>query len=146
MLIHTYSHAIQFSGDLYGSLNSIHCNSALVLAKSNGGILIPGFIKKFVKVNTILKFPDDVGEKGVVDIYLAAINWLHEHPKKSWFIPPVEVWRKFCPCVQSDSFIPVTNIVCKCAYLVDTIKFSQILEDTVTIVVPVYNFAGLLLF
>ena len=42
-----------------------------------------------------------------------------------------------------ETYVPVVNIICRCAYLVEQVKFNRILEEEVTIVVPVYNFFGL---
>lgn len=111
MLIHKYSRAMYFGGDLYGSVNSIYSNSAMVHAKSNSGPIVPGFVVKFVKVMVNLKHEE------TVDIYLAAINWLGEHPEKNWFVSPIEVWRKFLPCSFPHTFIPVSYIKCRCAYI-----------------------------
>lgn len=143
MLLHKYSRAAYFWGDLYGSVNSIHSNSSMVHAKctlrnDNG----PCFIKKFVKVVIVLK-PTGDSQESTFDLYLVAINWLEEHPQKNWFHPPIEVWRNFLPCSLTESFIPVSNITCRCAYIENMIKFNRVLEEIVTVVVPLHNFYGL---
>lgn len=140
MLIHKYCRAIYFGGELYGSVKSIHSNSAMVLAKHISGHTMPGFIKKFLKVTVVLT--TGTGDKSC-DLYLAAINWLEEHPEKHWFNPPIEVWRPFLPCPFTESFIPVPHLVCRCAYTENVIKFNRILEETVTVVIPIHNFYGL---
>ena len=148
MLIHKYSRAAYFWGDLYGSVNSIHSNSAMVLAKRSSGLSVPCFIKKFVKVTIVLLETTEMldtcnPQESTFDIYLAAINWLEEHPNKDYFSSPIEVWRKFIPCSTPEDFIPVSCIVCRCAYIEDMIKFNSVLQETVTVVVPIHYFYGL---
>lgn len=142
LLIHKCSRAIEFSGDLYGSLNSIHSSSAMIFAKPNtSSPPIPAFARKYLKVAILLTTPS--GESRSIVVHLVALNWLQPHPERNWFHSPVEVWSKHIPDVAPEAFVPVTNIVCRCAYLEDTIKFNQILQEKVTVVVPVYNFVGL---
>ena len=76
-------------------------------------------------------------------MHLALISWLSEHPYKDWFFHPVEVWCSISASVTSSSFIPISDIKCRCAYLVDLIVFSNELQENVTIVVPNNNFEGI---
>lgn len=139
MLVHKFCRAAYFGGDLFGSLKSIHSNSALVYAKNNEGRCMPGFISKFLRVTVELKPLGEIEFKA--DIYLVAINWLEEHPEKSWFDPPIEVWSRYLPCSVPESYIPVSHVV---AYLEDTIEFNHLFEEIVTVVIPIHNFYGLL--
>ena len=142
LLLYKYSRAIEFNGDLYGSLNSIHSSSAMNYAKSTtNSSPTPAFARKFLKVTVLLT--TESGENRSIFIYLVALNWLQPHPEKKWFHSRVEVWRKYTPCFAPETFVPVVNIICRCAYLVEQVKFNRILEEEVTIVVPVYNFFGL---
>ena len=131
LLIHKYSRALQFNGELYGSLKSIHSNFAMVHVKSDSGCIIPAFVRKFVKVKVILKLCNETEEN--VDIYLSAVNWLEEHPEK---LSPAEVWRQFLHCDNAESFVSVSDFRCRCAYVVDVVNFSPVLRETVTVVVP----------
>ena len=92
-------------------------------------------------VNTFLGAEEQTRQS--IAIYLAAINWLKEHECKHYFGAPLEVWLKFIPSTGPDTFVPVTNIVCRAAHLTDTVRFNRVLEEAVTIVVPLNNFAGL---
>ena len=144
LLIYKYSNGLRFNGELYGSLKSIHSSSAMIYAKSRSdrGHMAPAFVRKFVKANVILKLCNETEE--CVDIYLSAINWLKEHPEKTWFKYPVEVWREFSYAqTAAECFVFVSDIKCRCAYLIDVVTFSRVLSETVTIVVPLSSFAGL---
>ena len=143
MLLYTYSSAACISGELYGSLNSIQSNSAMIYTKSSeNGSYCPGVSCRYMKVNIILKLPNQDIE--TVSVYLSGLNKLQEHPENNWFHSPVEVWRKIDLLnLQPNTFIPVSSIVCRCAYIFELIRFNRILEDTVTVVVPLSNFWGL---
>ena len=141
LLLHKHSRAVRFNGELYGSLNSLHSSSALVCAKPNTGVITPGFVRKYVGVNIIVQASNETQKQQVV--YLASINWLSEHEHKHWFGTPVEVWRKFLPCVGPNTFVLVTNIFCRCAHLTEKTVFNQMLEEVVTIVVPLNHFSRL---
>jgi len=114
----------------------------VVLARQNSTAtgIIPGFVMKYIVVDVFLRTNDIQTQQKV---YLASIHWLSEHEHRQWFSHPVEVWRVFSPCVGSSCFIPVSNIVCRCAHLTETIQFNRILEENVTIVVPLNHFGGL---
>ena len=134
MLLYCWSSAAYIGGALYGSINSIHFNSAMIYAKSTEhGSFLPGMSCKFLKINIILDTPND-GDQGM-QIYLCGLNWLQEHPHKNWFHPPVEVWRRIIPqsFMQPNHFVPTSCIACRCAH---TLKFTRELEETVTIVTP----------
>ena len=120
----------------------LHSSSSLVFARPNSSSIgaKPGFISKYVIVEVFLKMN---GIQRQQNVYLASINWLSEHEYRHWFRPPVEVWRVFCPSVGPSCFIPITNILCRCAHLTDSVRFSSILEENVTIVVPLNRFEGL---
>ena len=141
-MLHRHSRAAYFNGDLYGSLNSIHSNAALVYAKTNNSITTPGFVRKCYMVNVILQVNDGMHKQQLV--YLVSINWLKEHEHKHWFGNPVEVWQRFTPPAGPDDFIPMTNLLCRCAHLTNAVKFNDIMEESVTIVVPLNHFAGLI--
>ena len=66
----------------------------------------------------------------------------HEH--KNWYGTPVEVWRVYHdqPSRFLDTYIPISNMLCRCAYVAETVMINEVL-DTVTIVVPINNFTGL---
>ena len=111
-------------------------------------------VRKFNKVTALCKslLQDENGEDDMdtctdtqtVPVYMAAVNWLKEHPCKGWFECPVQVWQKFNPCSSADAFIPVSNVLCRCAYTNKTVKFNQLLEESVTVVVPINHFSGLI--
>ena len=56
LLLCQYSSAIKYNGEMYGSLNSLHSSSSLVLAKMNdpSSAHVPGFVQKYILVTTIL--------------------------------------------------------------------------------------------
>ena len=51
------------------------------------------------------------------------------------------VWRIFNPSSYPDAYIPILNGLCRCAYVMETLIFGRV-DDTVTVVVPINNFAG----
>ena len=145
LLMYSYSSAAYINGELYGSVNSIHSNSAMFYAKlPESGSVIPCVSHKFLKATVILTELHNQSIVKSIELYLSGITWLLEHPERG-FISPVEVWRKLSilPDTQPSTFIPVSNFVCRCAYLIDAIRFSRALEEMVTIVVPLNNFSGL---
>ena len=44
--------------------------------------------------------------------------------------------------MHPDVYVPITILLCRCAYVTESVTFGLI-SDTVTIVVPINNFAGL---
>ena len=140
LLLHKYSYAAQFNGELDGAKHSVPSSSSLVLARTNSTAVnaIPGFVSKYVVVDAFLKIS---GIQRKQKIYLALINWLSEHEHTHWFPRPVEVWRVFSPCVGS-CFIPVSNILCRCAHLTEMIQFNRVMKENVTITVPLNHFDG----
>ena len=144
LLLHQYSSAAYINGELYGSINSIHSNSSLCFAKSSAnGSIGPGMIYRFVIVTVFLNQSTSVINKSV-QICLCGLDWLLEHPEKNWFHLPIEVWRKWSQNMQPSTLVPSLNVMCRCAYLIDTITFSHALEEFVMIIVPLNNFSGLL--
>ena len=144
MVLYCRSSAAYIGGALYGAINSIHFNSAMVYAKSKEhGSFLPGISCKFLKINIRLDTTNE-GDEGM-QIHLCGLNWLQEHPHKNWFHPPVEVWRRILPqnFMQPNHFVPTSSIACRCAYTSEFIKFTRELEETVTIVIPLNTFSGL---
>lgn len=137
-LLHKYSSALRFSGELYGSINSLHASSSLVCAKKNNEVF-PGFVSKFVMSSILVKQEDDSNRQEKV--FFAFVYWLLEHEHKSWFGNSIQVWQKFTPSTMS--IIPVTNILCRCAYITEDVKFNRTYKETVTIVIPLNNFCGI---
>lgn len=78
MLLHKYSFAVQFNGQLYGARNSLHSSSSLVLARPNSTTVhaIPGFVSNYIVVDVFLKLN---GAQTQQKVYLASIHWLSEH-------------------------------------------------------------------
>lgn len=141
MLLCHWSSAAYISGDLYGSVHSIHSNSGMIYAKSREHrSFLPGISCKYLKINIILNFPNE-GDQGR-HIFLCGLNWLQEHPHKNWFHHPVEVWRKanLQNSILPSSFIPISSIACRCAHITNMVRFSRELEEIVTIVIPINTF------
>ena len=142
LLLYKYSCAAQLNGEMYGARQSLHFSSSLVFARPNTTDTgaIPGFVTKYVVVDVFLNVD---GTRTQKKVYLAFINWLSEHEYRYWFSHPIEVWRIFSPSLGPSCFIPVSNILCRCAHLTEKIQFSGALEENVTIVVPLNPFHGL---
>ena len=144
LLLYQYSYAVHYDGNLYGSANSLHSSSSLVLANqtnnSTTADAIPGFVQKYITVDVLLRIN---GEQKQQKVHLALISWFSKHPYKDWFFCPVEVWCSISASVTLSSFIPISDIKCRCAYLVDLIVFNNELQENVTIVVPLNNFDGI---
>lgn len=78
----------------------------------------------------------------LVEITLASVNWLLPHQYRYWFGVPIEVWQVYNLRHYPDAYVPVTNLLCRCAHITEKVTFGCV-EDTVTIIVPINNFAGL---
>ena len=130
--------AITFCNTLQYIFN-MHNNSSLVYAKCDSSCSIPAFVRHYVTVTTLLKIES---KTKLVQVTLACVNWILSHQNKDWFGAPVWMWRVYNPCCYSDAYIPVTSLLCRCAYITENVTFETI-EDTVTIVVPFNSFAGL---
>lgn len=137
VLIHTYSKALIFQGTVYGSVDCCHSNSALIYAADYSGTARPAFASKYISVNVVLS------TNAIITVFMARINWLIDHEMKHFYGANVEVWQKFLPHMQQNTFIPVTNIKCRCAYVNHTVKFNRLHNEEVTIVVPLNDFSGL---
>ena len=74
---------------------------------------------------------------------MAAISWLKDHPNKTWFNHPIEIWRRFSECRYPDTFVTISRIICRYAHLTEEVEFSNRYKETVTIVVPLNNYYGL---
>ena len=140
MLLHKCSSAIHFNGELYGPLDSLHSSSALVYARPTSSVCdaVPGFVLRFLSINVLLQ-----GATKHEKLFIAHIIWLNIHEHKDWLGAHVEVWRKFSQLVCVSAFIPVNDILCRCAHVDHVIRFSDTLEEEVTVVVPLNNFNGL---
>ena len=142
LLLCKYSRCVQFCGEFYGSINSLHSASAMVYAKHSGhdSSTTPGLILKYAIVSVIVTMERQ--DKKTFEVLLAAVSWLSEHEQKKWFGSPVEVWEKQ-EVSTIDSFIPINSILCRCAHITQKVTFGQSLEQTVTIIVPINHFHGL---
>ena len=142
-------------------VDSHHASSSLVyvgMGHRSGEANRPGFVRNYVKVTVLLnlspatpsqstQLPSEMESPNLpprrVTVHLAAVNWLDVHPCKDWFGTPVEVWQKPIRHCQSDTFVPVTDIVCRCAHTTKKVRFNRILEEEITAVVPLNHFCGL---
>ena len=99
----------------------------------------PGFVIKYLKVNIVLNNPSQTTElsSGTSPIY-----FLDEHPHKEWFGPPAKVWQKVVSH-EVNAFIPIRDIICRCAYVTRRVQFKPELEEEITAVVLINYFAGL---
>lgn len=141
LIQHKVSRGIKLCGTSYGSINSIHRESSLVYVKSHSSACSPAFVQKYITVNTLLSIDNDSHSK-IVAVTLAGINWMLPHEHKNWYGAPEEVWHLYQPSRFPDTYISISNMLCRCAYITETVMINQVL-DTVTIVVPINNFAGL---
>ena len=141
LMLHKVSRGITLCGTLYGSVNSIHNKSSMVYVKSDSSTCSPAFVQKYITVSTLLSIENNKCTK-TISVTLACINWMLPHEHKNWYGAPVEVWRVFQSSRFPDAYIPITDILCRCAHVTETVNFNEVL-DTVTIVVPINNFSGL---
>ena len=75
-------------------------------------------------------------------VYFVAFHFLDEHPHKNCFDTPAEVWQKMHN-PQVSAFVPIRDIVCRCAYIITKVKFNRYLLEDITAVAPINNFTGL---
>ena len=104
--------------------------------------LKPGFILKYLKLNIVLGMSQSDESSELCIVYFAAVHFLDEHPHKNWFGPPVEVWRKVHN-PQVNAFVPIRDIVCRCAYIITKVKFNHHLLEDITTVIPINYFTRL---
>ena len=142
LMLHKYSTCILFSSELYGTLESLHANSSLVYV--GGRYQRPGFVTKYLRLTVLLNSNSEPSRNRSVTVFVAAINWLDEHPCKHWFGAPVEVWQKVSHHSMPHIFVPVPDIVCRCAFVSNKVKFNEELEEDITAVVPINHFSGLI--
>ena len=142
LMLHECSTATLFNGELHGSLGSLHTNSSLVYVGKQ--YHRPGFVTKYLKITVMLHSNTTPSTNRAVAVYVAAINWLDKHPYKHWFGAPVEVWQKTIHHSMPHTFVPVTDIVCRCAHVSHKVRFSRELEEDITAVVPINYYAGLI--
>ena len=119
LMLHKYSKCARFHGELYGSRNSIHSGSSLLLVKhcTQPYNLTPGFAVKFFNVFVIVN--EGLGSRQTqktISVYLASISWLDEHEQRDWFGQPILV-QSTSVGNCSISFVPFNNISCKCAHI-----------------------------
>ncbi len=82
---------------------------------SDGSIYQPAFVRKYLAVEVLLQSPSGSDLDYTTNtVFLAGINWLLGHENKKFFGSNVEVWQKFLPCTQADTFV---NMKCRCAYV-----------------------------
>ena len=91
---------IVFTENLHGFMCSSACS--------------PAFVQKYITVNTLLSIDNDSPSK-IVAVTLAGFNWMLPHEHKNWYGAPVEVWRLYQPCRFPDTYIPISNMLCRCA-------------------------------
>lgn len=76
-------------------------------------------------------------------MWVAAVNWLMEHPCKEWFGYPTQVWTTVVDVSSRDAvpFIPVSDIKSRVAYSMSKVDFGNIIQqDLVYVVSPLeYN-------
>lgn len=100
---------------------------------------MPAFVRNYVTVTAMLQVESNTK---LVEITLASVNWLLPHQYRYWFGVPIEVWQVYNLRHYPDAYVPVTNLLCRCAHITEKVTFGCV-EDTVTIIVPINNFAGL---
>lgn len=135
LIIHTYSKALLFQGTVFGSKDSQNHSSSMVYVGQHSK---PAFVKKFLCVSVILQQDEHIHR-----LYLANVDWLLEHEYKNFFGYPAEVWCKYTPNYNTFCFIPVVSIQSRCAFVVHSIKFNRLLDEEVTVVIPLDHYCGL---
>ena len=115
LLLYQYSFAAQFIGELYGSIDSVHSSSSLILANqkdSTTSEAIAGFVKKYVAVNVLLRIN---AEQKQIKVFLASIFLLSQHPYKQLkfgvhFLLPLAHQVLFrCPILNVGVHMLLTN-------------------------------------
>ena len=66
---------------------------------------------------------------------LAKVEWHCRHPNESWLPSPVLIIATDCEPYGPATFIPISQIQCRCAVVLDNVKFD-FGEDSVLVIVP----------
>lgn len=117
-----------------GSKSSRYYKCSLVLARKPGGNVGLAEINFFAECKLI---------SSKKYMWVAAVNWLMEHPCKDWFGYPTQVWTTVADVSSVDStpFIPVSNIKSRVAYSRSKVDFGNVIQqDLVYVISPLeYN-------
>jgi len=138
LMLHKASKAVIVYNTLYGTRNSIHQNSPMVYIQSVSGS-VPAVVNNYITVTAMFQIENSTK---LIDVTMAGVSWLLPHQHKEWFGLPIEVWRVLNPSNHPDAYVPVTSLLCRCAYVTEKVTFG-VIEDLVTIAVPINDFSGL---
>lgn len=123
--------ALKLSNFVISGQTSRHSGSPFVLAKRNSSTDLAELIY-FVECVAVSKSNP---ETSPVRLWIAAVNWLMEHPCKLWYGHPLQVWT--ATKSPGISLIPVIHILCRVVYVKCTRDFGRMLiNDTVYVIVP----------
>ena len=77
-----------------------------------------------------------------VTVHLTAVNWLDVHPAKIGLVHPWKCGNNQFVIGKPDTFVPVTDIVCRCAHITKKVRFNRTLKEEKTAIVPLSCFCG----
>ena len=138
------------NGEEFLSLQSQSDSSAVVTAKWRGrdGIdtvgeeanrLSVGIVRSYIQ-HTIHVFPQGTSEESPMPLehVLAQVDWYEDHPQRHHFGESIIVASTTSHRLTRASFIPVSRIMARCAYLKTPYRFSYG-EDQILICVPLFK-------
>lgn len=97
-----------------------------------------GIIENFLLHTPKIKKASQDGDSQVSQVahLIACVKWYQDHPQKFFFGNGIVLSATVTECTSSASFMPVSRILSRCAFIKTTIQFEYG-EDTVCIAIPV---------
>ena len=106
----------------------------MVLATRDGGERRPCFITRFLKHHATISSTTNLRKSKHVEVIIAEVSWLEDHPSKGFFGSDTHVWRKTTEPSSPRSYILLEDVLCEAAYDIKTLKLGTALKEQVFIV------------
>lgn len=120
--------AVLHKGRIFGSTMSRRVNASNILAKHPSLEYRAAQVQHFCLHKVILK--ENTGEK-VVQKMCALVSWYDLHPEREWFCKPANI---YCKYFHSDGFVFLSDIACRLATSVKSVKFQYGFESVLCVV------------
>ena len=106
----------------------------MVLATRDGGERRPCFITRFLKLYATISSTANLQKSKHVEVIIAEVLWLEDHPSKGFFGSDTHVWRKTTEPSSPRSYILLEDVLCEAAYDIKTLTLGTALKEQVFIV------------
>lgn len=129
LLLYKKTKSLKLQDFIIGGKNSRHSKSSMVLTQTVDQMT--------ACLTEIHYFAETKTKKESKTVWIAAVQTYMEHPRKSWFGNPVQVWTITPNTPTSISFIPISAIKSRIAYSKSKVDFGGIIgEEVVYVVIP----------